>query len=664
MSALHQLAAQAGLERHWHDVEGRAHEVGEETLRAVLAALGLPASADEETAESSRRLAELRRRASETFLTATAGEPVALPDSLSGPVELHLESGATVALDLADPRLPPIEEPGYHRLVHRYGELQLAVAPVRAFTVADLAPDRLLWGVCAQLPSLRGARPSPFGDLGTLARSITPLARAGADLVAISPVHALFPGDPGRFSPYGPSSRAFVNALLADPVLAAAGLPPAGEPGALIEWEEESPRRLADLRAIFGRLDSQSRRRLSRLDRLPMAERRAHALFDALDTRLRARRIYGWHAWPPEYRDPQGEAARAFARANREEIAFHLFLQGLAERSLAAAQREARGAGMAIGLVTDLAVGIDPCGSDTWRWPRAFLERLSVGAPPDPLGPEGQDWGLTTFNPLALPLESFRPFRETLAAAMAHAGGVRIDHILGLNRIWVIPRGRRSSEGCYLRFPLADMLRILALESRRHGAVVIGEDLGTVPAGLRGALDEAGIAGMRVLWFERGTQGAFTDPMHWDRDAAAMTSTHDLPTLAGWWQGRDIEWTWAIGRKSGFGSEADEHAHRAHERNRVWQRLLASGHADGDPPPTAEPCRFVTAACAHIAASACDYALIPLEDLAGLAEQPNLPGTIDQHPNWRRRLPAPIAALLAEPAIAERAQTIARARNP
>ncbi len=663
MSTLHQLAEEAGVERCWHDVEGRWHEVAEETLRAVLAALDLPASGEAEIDASRRRLAELRKVSAWAFLTATVGEPVSLPGPITGPAVLKLESGAERPLELTDAGLPPIEEPGYHRLEHSQGELHLAIAPSRAFTAADLAADRRPWGVSAQLPSLRADDPSPFGDLGTLARSIAPLARAGVDLVAISPVHALFPADPGRFSPYGPSSRSFVNALLADLRLAGDLPPPCDQTGELIAWEREIPRRLAALRAVFDCLDQKERRRLTRFGRLPMAERRAHALFDALDTHFRGQGTYGWQNWPQEYHDPAGVAATAFARANREEIAFHLFLQGLAQRSLAAAQREAGRAGMRVGLITDLAVGIDPGGSDTWRAPHAFLNGLSVGAPPDPLGPEGQDWGLTTFDPLTLPLDHFHAFRDTLAAAMAHAGGVRIDHILGLNRLWVIPRGRPSTEGCYLRFPLADMLRILALESHRHRAIVVGEDLGTIPEGLRDALDEAGIAGMRVLWFERDGEGAFTDPASWDQDAAAMTSTHDLATLAGWWQGRDIEWTWKIGRKSGFASRDEEQGHRAHERDRLWQRLVASGHAEGDPPPPGEPDRYVTAACAHVAASACDYALIPLEDLAGLPEQPNLPGTIDQHPNWRRRLPASIADLLAEPAIAARARSIAKARN-
>jgi 4-alpha-glucanotransferase len=234
--------------------------------------------------------------------------------------------------------------------------------------------------------------------------------------------------------------------------------------------------------------------------------------------------------------------------------------------------------------------------------------------------------------------------------------------VLGLRRIWVVPHGRASAEGCYLAMPQADMLHILALESWRHRALVVGEDLGTVPEGLRDELEAAGVDGMRVLWFERNEAGAFTDPAGWDRAAAAMTSTHDLPTLGGWWQERDIDWTWSIGRKSRHADAAEERADRHQDRERLWTRFVESGNASGPCPAQWDAHPFVTAACAHVAASACELALIPLEDLFGLLEQPNLPGTTDQHPNWRRRLPDTVAALIARPDVAARAQAIAAGR--
>ena len=658
MSALADLASEAGLQVQWHDADRNDHQVKEETLRRVLAALDLPAGDEAEIAQSRDKLATLRHRAALAFRTLTVGEVPDLAPVPDGPAELIMEDGARHLVDVTNGRIGPIDEPGYHRLVHAAGETMLAVAPQRCF-----AFERgRVWGVSAQLPSLRSEKDSFFGDFATLADTAALLARYGADVCAISPVHALFPADPTRFSPYGPSSRTFLNVLFADPRLAGSEWPPAPEPGELIDWEQAIPLRLAKLRRIFDALDPAERERLTRIPRLSAEDQQAHVLYDALDAHFRAQELYGWRAWPAEFHDPASEAARIFAEEHAEAIAFNAWLQGLAHAGLAAAQEAALRAGMACGILTDLAVGIDPGGSDAWRRPHAYLAGLSVGAPPDPLGPEGQDWGLTTFNPLTLPLDHFHAFRDTLAAAMAHAGGVRIDHILGLARIWVIPHGLPSSEGCYLTFPLDDLLAILALESHRHRAIVVGEDLGTVPEGLRGKLQARGVSGMRVLWFERDHHGTFTDPARWDEAAAAMTSTHDLSTLAGWWSGRDIEWTWAIGRKSGFASEAEEQAHRGEERERLWQRLLASGHVHGVPPPPDEPCRFVTAACRHVAASACELALIPLEDILGLTEQPNLPGTTDQHPNWRRRLPAPLQELLARSDTAARLDAVAKER--
>ena len=660
MNSLATLAAEAGLQEKWVDAAGEPQEVSGDTLRAVLAVLGLPAESETEICESREKLALLRQRGEERFITVTAGEPIALPGNISGPGALHLESGETRSAALDGEHLAPVDEPGYHRLVHSRGETIIAVAPPRCFGVGDIGAGQRLWGAAAQLPSLRGEGDMPFGDFALLRGACAALAEKGADLLAISPVHALFPSDASRYSPYGPSSRRFLNVLFADPSLVGAAFSPQGEAADLIDWESAIPVRIAELRKIFDELDEETRRRTGGIERLAPAEQHAHAVFEALDAHFRARGVCAVADWPEEFRDHQSPAVQAFARQHADEVAFHSWLQGLAERSLATAQQVARAAGMACGIITDLAVGVDPAGSDAWTSPGAYLDGLSVGAPPDLLGPEGQDWGLTTFNPLTLAAGEFKAFRDTLSAAMAGAGGVRIDHVLGLRRIWLVPRGRPSSEGCYIGFPQADMFRILALESWRHRAIVLGEDLGTVPEGLRDEMADGGLLGMRVLWFERDREGGFSDPAGWDRNAAAMTSTHDLPTLAGWWTGRDIDWTWQIGRKSRFACVEDERADRQKDRERLWARLVASGCADGPCPPPASPQPFVSAACAHVSASTCELALIPFEDLFGLVEQPNLPGTTDQHPNWRRRLPE---AGLDQPSVQARRDAVARARE-
>ena len=351
-----------------------------------------------------------------------------------------------------------------------------------------------------------------------------------------------------------------------------------------------------------------------------------------------------------------------FAAEHRDEVDFHIFLQWLAKEGLAAAQAAAIEAGMAIGLIADLAVGMDGGGSHGWSRPQDLLTGLSIGAPPDPLGPDGQDWGITSFSPQALFREGFDPFIATLRAAIDHAGGIRIDHALGLARLWVIPHGCSSAEGAYLTYPLDDMLRVLAIESHRAKAIVIGEDLGTVPDGLRPKLEEKTVLGMRVLWFERDEAGDFTPPAKWDAEAAALTGTHDLATIAGWWQGRDLDWNEKLDR--GGDVPAMARADRRKDRRRLWSAFGKAGLVAPYEAVPETPGPVIDAALGYVGRTPCALALAPIEDVAGLVEQPNLPGTIDTHPNWRRRMPDTTDALLGREDVAARLATFDTARKP
>jgi 4-alpha-glucanotransferase len=351
-----------------------------------------------------------------------------------------------------------------------------------------------------------------------------------------------------------------------------------------------------------------------------------------------------------------------FAASQEREVRFHCFLQWLADRSLAIAQRSAREAGMRIGLIADLAVGMDPTGSHAWSRQGDLLTGLSIGAPPDLFNPRGQDWRLTGFSPLSLGASGFAPFLATLRVALRNTGGVRIDHVMGLARLWLIPEGADPAEGAYLAYPLDDLLRLLALESERHEAVVVGEDLGTLPYGFHEELDIAGLHGMRVLWFERNGQ-AFTRPDAWSTSAVAMTSTHDLPTVAGWWSGTDIVRRSECGCLGTSVTEADLVAERARDRDALWHAFVQVDAARGEAPALQDTQPIVDAALSFIAATPSPLCLPTLEDLVGVQEQPNLPGTIDQHPNWRRRLNAEAGALLDESRVAERVRQLA-ARRP
>jgi len=633
------LARAVGLANRWQDVEGEWHEVATDDLAAILQALDYPAGTAADRKRSRDRLVA-ERDAAPTFLSGDVGRSLALPRSLRnmGTATIRLESGGTLTVDLGAGRLPAQLEPGYHRLHIQDREITLAIAPARCHALGG-GPA---WGPAIQIPSLRGD--SPFGTFDDLRQAAGLFAQAGADLVAISPVHALYPGGKTHFSPYAPSSRLFLNSALAIAPAEAAS-------GDLIDWPHARDAALAQLREAFDALSQGDRQALEEHARQHPALKR-HALFDALHLRHDA---LPWQDWPPAFHDPEGSAARDFARDNPDEVALHIFAQVNAERRLAAAQEQARVKGMRIGLIADLAVGVDPGGSDVWSNPEAFLRHLTIGAPPDPLGPTGQNWGLTTFSPAGLRSESFAPWIATIRAALRHAGGLRIDHIFGLQRLWIIPEGAKSSRGAYLSYPVDDLLRILTLESHRAGSVIVGENLGTPPEGFGKRMAARGIIGMKVLWFERTEDEGFAAPSDYPHLSMAMTGTHDTPTVAGWWQGRDLEW------QAGFRSPQDMKAattSRRRDRKRLWKRLAG----EALPFPEVASDQVVDAAIAHVAAAPSQLKVVPMEDYLGLEDQPNMPGTLDEHPNWRRRLPDRIENLLKRPDVARRAAML-RQRN-
>jgi 4-alpha-glucanotransferase len=352
-------------------------------------------------------------------------------------------------------------------------------------------------------------------------------------------------------------------------------------------------------------------------------------------------------------RDPRGAAVSHFIATQPDEFLFHQFLQWISDRSVAAAQGAAIQAGMRIGLIGDLAVGMDLNGSHAWSRQNDILQGLTIGAPPDLLNPDGQDWGLTGFSPRALEANGFDAFLTTLRAAMRHVGGIRIDHVMSLSRLWLIPEGAAAADGAYVTFPTTDLLRLLALESTRRNVVVIGEDLGTIPEGFGETLSQAGVHGMRVLWFERDTQTGFSASRGWGETDVAMTSTHDLPTVAGWWKGNDIDVR--------LGQET-EHSEREQDRPKLWEAFERDHVAEGPVPSHEDTDRVVDAAVRFVAKTELPLSLIPLEDLLGHVDQPNMPGNATDHPNWRRRLPAPADVLLKDETVARRIDSVAEER--
>ncbi|WP_144184483.1 4-alpha-glucanotransferase [Elioraea rosea] len=679
--ALLALARLNGIDPSWTDYRGEHRHVGIDTIRALLRAVGV----DETRPEERLREAEsgLWHGALPPLLTGIAGGALTVPlgeQDLGQAVTWRLEDAAGgLHHGTAEPfrgdagamrftiTLP--EAIGEATLDFSERSVRVLVAPPSCHRGA--LATRRLWGIGAQVYGLRGAGDGGLGHLGHLPPLVRAAASAGADALAVSPLHALFAADPLAYSPYSPSHRSMLNGWMADPggladvasvaeLAASLGLSDGlGElqASSLVDYGRAVPARLALLRALFARF--REAHRGSALEAEFLAFRSSggmtlenHARFEVLHAVQYQRdpSLWDWRSWDAPLRNPASEEVERFAAAQAEEVTFHAFLQWLAARQLDAAQKAAMDAGMGIGLISDLAVGNSPGGSRAWSGTAALLSGVAIGAPPDALNPIGQNWGLTTFAPRPLVEAAFLPFLEDLRTAMRHAGGIRLDHVMGLARIWCIPDGAAPGEGAYLRFPAADMLRIVAAESEADEAIVIGEDLGTVPEGYGETLADHVLYGIRVLFFEREGTG-FAAPSRYDATATATSTTHDLPTLAGWWEGQDIPLREELGLLAPGETREQAEALRAEDRRCLWQALAEHGGAQGEPPLRAEH-QLGTSVARFLGATPSPLVVMPLEDVTLTVEQPNLPGTTSEHPNWRRRVRKEAERLLGEePAV-------------
>jgi 4-alpha-glucanotransferase len=679
------LASRAGLAVDWIDANGRPQRVKPEALRAVLKGLGHPADSDAEVDASLLQLERAQQdRQLPPLMTVDSGDSLNLahyfePDTLC---RVSLEGGDTLELRLdGNALLPGVIALGYHH-VHIAGQtFTLAVAPTHCYSVAEAVhsqPARA-WGISAQLYALRRLGDGGFGDTLALEHLARAAAERGADALAISPMHAMFSADTGRYSPYSPSSRLFLNSLYASPAcilgerevrnaIEALGLTEELhdlEQHSLIDWPSAAKAKQRLLRALYE--DFRHGHHPQHADFLSFRQAGGEALenhcrFEAVQAaRAAAGEDLDWRHWPQDWRDPQSPALAQFAAEHASEIGYFAFSQWLIARCLERAQQAARGSGMGVGLIADLAVGADGGGSQAWSRQDELLADLTVGAPPDILNRAGQGWGISAFSPEGLQRNGFRAFIEMLRANFAHAGGLRIDHVMGLQRLWVIPMDASPRDGAYLYYPVDDLLRLLALESHRHQAIVLGEDLGTVPDGLREKLIGRSILGMRVLLFEQGHDGQFKPILDWPDNALATTSTHDLPTLNGWWHSRDIEWNIQLGLIDAPTVEQWSE-HRLRERQALRQALSQ------DPQNFVDEIRnetdhVIDASVRYLGHTRAPLVLLPLEDALAVDEQANLPGTIDTHPNWRRRLPGEASSLLDNAGAARRLELLAVARN-
>jgi 4-alpha-glucanotransferase len=710
---LGRLARLYGIERSYYDIWGRRHVTSAWSQRSLLAVMGVPATGDAEV-EASLALAESaawREPLPPVIVTrAKRSAIVTLPERADRRLAwaVQTEEGAILRgeLDLASlavvgraaiegcpyqryrlplPRLPI----GYHQLelAGAAAKACLVVAPRRAFGLQDLGAGARPWGVTAPLYGLRSETDWGVGDFAGLGEFARLCGGLGAAFLGINPIHAQLPAAPERYSPYSPSSRRYLNVLLiaieqvpelaqseaARALLASADFQARLErarDAELIDYPAVAVLKLEALARLFESFRAQPRGprcaafETFRREAGPSLERQA--LFDALFEHFRGQDPphHTWQTWPLPYQDVASAEVARFAVAHRERVAFFAYLQWLAHEQLAQAQRQAA-TGMPLGLYLDLAVGVTPDGAEAWAHRGSIVAGASLGAPPDEFNEAGQNWGLAPLSPHALRARAYAPMIEILRSGMRHAGALRIDHILGLQRSFWWPAD--GAPGAYVRQPVDDLLGVVALESHRQRCVVVGEDLGTVPGGLRRMLDRTGVLGCSVLYFERDQDGSFRRPAHYRQRSVASIGTHDLPTLAGFWAGRDIDWRERLGLYGDPQQAGREREARRTELTALLRLLETEGllpqEIDPSAPPESLPWPVAVALHRMLARSPALLMVLQIEDALGAIEQPNLPGTIDQHPNWRRRLDRPMAELGRSRRLIELAAAIASDRH-
>lgn len=611
-----------GVAERYEDYRGNWRNVPDTTVRSIMRTMG-----------SSQRPEPPGLGADTPVVVARAGEPTGVA---GGPWLLETEDGGS---ERVTSRLPADLPPGYHQLRRAADghSALLVVSPGRCYLPADLRT----WGWAVQLYATRSRTSWGIGDLGDLRRLAQWSRGQGAGMGLLNPLHAVIPGIAQQASPYFPSSRCFRNPIY----LRIEEVP--GTDG-MVDDLAAAGRALNDNRRIDR--DEVWRLKQAALQRAwpRFRDRGGDAGFDryrdeqgaALDRFavycvLSEQHGSPWSTWPARLRRPDSTAVARFAAEHRDRIRFHQWLQWLVEQQLTAA-------GTALDLMQDLAIGVAPGGADTWQWQDAFALDMRVGAPPDEFNTQGQDWGLPPFDPWQLRLARYEPYIRTLRAGFRSAGGLRFDHVMGLFRLYWIPADTGPAGGTYVRYQWREMLDILALESMRAQAYVVGEDLGTVEDMVRDELAARDVLSYRLLWFED------TPPQRFPRQALAAVTTHDLPTIAGLWSGRDLAEQRALDLKPNEKSTED-----------IRSRLGRWVGLDGDE----QPDEVVVQTHELLAQAPSRILNATLDDALAVVERPNVPGTIDERPNWSLALPVPLEDIETDARVAAIGRALGRPRR-
>jgi len=712
-----------GVEREYFDYRGNHRRVPDSSIEAILRAFGHSLDDPVETREQANRLAEARwRRVLPEALVLRPSRDSRIAISVLRPLldlfvwRIELEDGGLLDGTVRSGELQVLEEQalgqlhfarlllplpgdlttGYHKLVLETADGQpidrcrLIVVPDRCFEPESLRHGQRLWGFAVQLYGIRSDRNWGVGDFTDLQELVRHASALGADVVGLNPLHALFPADPALCSPYSPSSRRFLNPVYVDPEavpefdaspgarhrvgsadfqarLAALRDPDLVDYPGVMEAKDEV------LRLLFEQFDSGvSEQRRLQYDMF--AERHGRHLKDfatycALHVHFAVTgRPGGWQGWPVAYHDPDSPAVRAFAESHRDEVRYHMYLQWLADEQLARAETAARECGMQVGIYRDLAVGVNGGGADAWDDRELNTTGATIGAPPDALALQGQDWGIPPMRPDVLRERGYQPFVDLLRANMGRGGAVRIDHVMGLFRLWWVPTGRLSAEGAYVYYDLDALMGILALESQRHQCLVIGEDLGTVPEAIRRVMPDYGVYSYRVFYFEHGPHGAPRRPDEYPEQALVAVSTHDLAPLASFWKASDIELRDRLTLYPDEGIRNETLDARMRQRRAIIDALrdadllpAESGHRNGEAEPITPA--LAEAIQVYLAGSRSRLMVVQPEDWLSMEDPVNVPGTSNEHANWRRKLNAGLGQWLESDSSRALAQRLTRARR-
>jgi 4-alpha-glucanotransferase len=575
---------------------------------------------------------------------------------------------------------------GYHHFeVERVGAaMPLIIVPPRCWLPRMLEDNAKVWGVAAQLYLIHTDSNWGIGDFSDLKRLIELAAGWGAHLVGLNPLHAMFLDDPNQVSPYSPASRLFLNIFYIDitivPEFAAspqmramtesrpfqAALEKA-RMATLLDYESVAKLKLDALRILF-RTFQQLATPERRGDFETFVQDHDPALkqfcvFQALRMAQAVRDVTAtdWRQWPKEFRAADSAAVQRFAADNSDEIEFLCWTLWIAELQLAEAAASAKRCGMAIGLYCDLAVGANAAGAESWGHPQTVVSRARAGAPPDLLNTSGQDWGLPPFDPRVLRETGYAAFIELVQANMRHAGALRIDHVVGLQHLYWVPEGRPPSAGAYVTYPFDDLTGILALESWRNQCLVVGEDLGTVPMGFRERAAALGIFSYKVVYFEQDTEsGAFLPPEKYPSLALATVGSHDLATIDGWSEARDVELREANHLYSDPAEGQRQRLRRSEEKRRLLEALEKQRLDPGD---GSDSGRLSRAVHTFLGRSGAAIAMVQMENLINDRMQVNLPGTTTQYPNWRQRLIMSLETIATDSQIESIIQSVSVGRR-